>query len=296
MSIDNSSYSPEYLTLSEDPLWIAKQPVGELLSILVNPVQWCLNYGHVLSDPFTISIQGLMLDTADTLADSILIQSIDKTGLMTIQASDQTSQSLNTYLANLDKNFDLDAEDAVLPFGGMIPLPVIKVLIKLAQDSKDGFDGDKFKNRPIDITAVEDEGRAFAHLQIWTADATADDPTNLASKLYDVAQFHVYCATQAGYLDDVLNSAIPNANTQIRVLPTVGGTPNSSVDASTFDFSGAGDTVPMLYLGSTLDKLDDIQKGKRKTLLDSNVACELLVAEYEAGEITYAQAYSKPYY
>lgn len=259
-----------------DPLWVAELPLETIFSFFCDPVGWLADKSHpeqhVLTSPFVIAIEELFA-AGSSVGDSLLLQGIDNTNLVTLCAAPGSAEKLFALIKSKKKKLLSEpflgiVENQLAPFG-----------------SYRSFVG-SFFGKDLEITVVDDAkgiGRAFIHFPLWKL-ADASDPKDPKRSTIEkhtwLAFFHLLAATDAKFLDAVLSTGTITKAPNHMVSSSGSLKAGSPITAKSIVFVPRNATVPLLY-----------SDGKP----DDEAACEMLVAAYNNGQISYSQAFCKPY-
>lgn len=265
-------FGPKGIDFSpDDALWVAERPVSELIEIMFDPVKWAATRAdeyHDLRSPYVIRIQPI--DPGNDPTDTILIQGIDRTNVLTIQPSPDAAKFLEAaFVGAIEGN-----AAAWWPKGDDMKT-IVSEMGALPKAVENGF----FTTLCLDETGTQ--GKAFIHFPVFVPEAGMAKEDVLFRKSTAVSQFHLNAARDPLHLH---NAVMAGANAGgLRVFKKNGDTMARTMD---FDrenlpkFLEPVSHIPLLYCGET---------GS------SQEACEILVARYKNGEIKYEEAYCKAY-
>lgn len=270
-------FGPQRATFSvDDGLWIAEYPVSELLNIIADPVKWVKGDPELEgnSESFTL-LPNYMIHIFPTLPapegqpSKILVQGIDKTNVITIQP---VGKALRDFSRNVDA-----------ALGGMQvagwPDPDLTSSVQ-AFMSAPRLDDDFFATVCMDES--EETGAAFLHFQVFRPKPDLNQKQNSFLRAATAAQFHLDVVETKDFFSKGLEEVLEKEPPQF-LRRTPGGLQPMPADDTIRVTSNPVDTpLPIIILGT---------EG------DTGVACEILVANYLAGDrtYTYQQVYYKPY-
>jgi hypothetical protein len=287
---------------SEDPLWVASPLIDkDLFNVLARPQEWIQNPANVSGNPtvkypVTISFEPIVTPEQSD-PRKFWLQGISGTNVLTIRIP---SAGAEAYVYDWLDTYDGRAERAIKAAQGDVAPTMVEWLTQVVQAALGDAPPDLrtvisnlYYNRPI-LTTVVNQDRAYSHFQITvpkTLDRVPPPPPDLKGASL-VGLFHLFAAAYPTVVDDVLNNGAPTAAFVKVVNGEIQPDPSAKIDlpgSGKFKQKHPTETLPMTMivndpaLPHPLDADEEI--------------CEMLVAEYEAGDgwVTYSEAFSKPY-
>jgi hypothetical protein len=271
------TYEPQLLDYSEDKLWVCRRPAEEIIDIVGNPLCWIDTLGHCerkLISPVTITIQRPDGRIFKDFNGDILVQGIDGTNALAIMPTVGSTVSLNKAFRRLaqSKLDRLGLAPFSLPSANATQREIIESLVTY------------YSSGDLQITICEDDFRLFVHFEIFDKSMLpgVDDELLKLFKHYIVGLFHC-CACQ----DPKFLRRIMASRTQ------------SSLAEYKFS-SGQLQRKPPSPQQARKLKLDHVSLEKVPFIISADssttqTTCENLLALWQQGVISYAQAHCKLY-
>ncbi len=264
-----NAFGPQRVNFApDDGLWVAEHPVTELIPLLMDPINWVKTKGEEafeLLPNFVIHIYPRV--NGDAAGEGqMLIQGIDKTNLITIQPSASGASAFRAaVLAGLEGTHHEGW-----------PSP------KVQQDAQQ-LGSEDFGKRFFASVCLDEEGdggKAFVHFQVFKKTEGESDESARFRKARRMAEVHLAAIKDPEFfhknvrdpLTQVKPEVLRRGANRLEPLPDDG---NPIVLEST----PSETTIPMIICASG----------------PGDEACEILVARYKAGQISYEAAYFKPY-